>query len=163
VDDGRSRDRTPQWPAAELRVTAVDVTNGTFRVLDASSGVPLAVALSASCAVPGVSPTITVDGRPHMDGGMRSGTNADLAQDCDRLLAVACLPEAPENPLGPTLQQMVAGLRHASAAVLVVESDAGSRTAFGANPLLMSTRGASAEACFRQSADVVEEVRAFWG
>ena len=153
---------SPDWPAGELRVTAVDATDGSFRVLDARSGVPLPVALSASCAVPGTGPTITVDGRPCMDGGMRSGTNADLAQDCDRVLVVACLPEAPQSRLGPTLAQTVAALREAGTAVLVVESDPASRAALGTNPLLMSTRGASAEAGSRQSGEVAAAVRAFW-
>ena len=134
---------SPEWPPGDLRVTAVDATDGSFTVYESSSGVPLAVALTASCAVPGVGPTMTINGRPFMDGGMRSGTNADVAQDCDRVLVVACLPEAAESRLGPSLTEAVAQLRE-SAEVLVVEADLDSRTAFGANPLLMSVRWALA-------------------
>src|SRR3712207_8169057 len=75
---------TTEWPRGELRVTAVDALNGTFRVLDAGSGVPLARAIAASCAVPGVYPATRVDGRLLMDGGMRSSTKADVAAEIGR-------------------------------------------------------------------------------
>ena len=153
---------SPDWPPGDLRVTGVDAEDGTFLVHDASSGVPLPVALAASCAVPGVGPTITVAGRPVMDGGMRSGTNADVAQGCGRVLVVACNPEPPQSPLGPSLPRAVAALS-AEAEVLVVEADAASRAAAGTNPLLMSTRGASAAAGFAQAATVADRVRHFWG
>jgi len=99
-----------------------------------------------------------------MDGGMRSGTNADVAQGCAGVLVVACNPEPPQSPLGPSLPQAVAALRaEAGVEVLVVEADAASRAAAGTNPLLMSTRGASAAAGFAQAATVADQVRAFWG
>ena len=153
---------SPEWPPGDLRVTAVDAMDGRFAVYDSSSGIPLAVALTASCAVPGVGPTMTINGRPYMDGGMRSATNADVAQDCDRVLVVACLPEAAEGGLGPSLTQAVTQLRR-HAQVLVVEADPESRTAFGTNPLLMSTRGAAAAAGYGQAAVVADAVQAFWG
>lgn len=149
------------WPPGELRVTTVDALDGSFAVHDATSGVPLPVAVTASCAVPGTGPTITVAGRPAMDGGMRSASNADVAADCDRVLVVVCLPEAPSSPLGPSLPQAVAALRK-TAGVLVVEADEASRTAFGANVLLASARAASAAAGHAQAAVVADAVRNFW-
>lgn len=151
-----------EWPTADLRITVVDAEDGTFRAIDAASGVPLVQAVAASCAVPGVYPTIGIKGRQYMDGGMRSDTNADVAADCDRILVVSCGPEAPTSTLGPTLPQVVEELR-TTREVLVVEADAGSLKAFGANSLLLSTGPGSAAAGRRQAASVLDEVRRFWG
>ena len=51
------------WPEGELAVCTIDATDGEFRVLTAASGVPLHVAVAASCSVPLVWPTVEVDGR----------------------------------------------------------------------------------------------------
>jgi NTE family protein len=64
---------------ARLRVTAVDAQSGAFRVFDAASGVPLERAVAASCCVPGIFAPVSIEGRRYVDGGLRSGTNADLA------------------------------------------------------------------------------------
>ncbi len=149
------------WPAAELRVTAVDAADGSFSLFDSTSGVPLVQAIAASCAVPGVYPVVTIDGRPYMDGGARSATNADVAADCQRILVISCGPEPAESPLGPTLSPSIEALR-ASADVLLIEADAESLTAFGGNSLLLSTREPATVAGRRQGALVTQQVRAFW-
>lgn len=159
--DIRSLLATPDWPDAELRVTAVDALHGTFRVLDRSSGLELGLAVAASCAVPGYFATVEIDGVPYMDGGMRSATNADVAGDCDRVLVIACGPEAPVSPLGPSLPAVVDELS-TRADVMVIEADAESISAFGANTLLMSTVPASVAAAKRQAASVVDRLREFW-
>ena len=74
------------WPARALLVTAVDVATGELAVFDRDAGVPLTLAVAASCAVPMVWQPVTIDGRRYMDGGTRSPTNADLA--ADRVLAL---------------------------------------------------------------------------
>jgi len=147
------------WPP-RLKVTAVDAEDGSFVVFDAGSGVELARAVTASCAVPGVFPTITVAGRPMMDGGVRSTTNADVAAGHDRVLVVACSVEPATSPTGPTLRQTAAdlGTEH----VLVVQADAVSIRAFGTNTLSVASRVASAEAGRRQAGLVAGAVRAFW-
>ncbi|HEY8153146.1 MAG TPA: patatin-like phospholipase family protein [Myxococcota bacterium] len=66
------------WPE-RLRVTAVDAESGERVVFDASSGVPLERAVAASCCVPGIFAPVSIDGRRYVDGGVRSGTSADLA------------------------------------------------------------------------------------
>ena len=48
--------------------------------------------MAASCAVPGVYPPVTIDGRRYVDGGMRSAANADLAQGYDRVVVLAPIP-----------------------------------------------------------------------
>jgi NTE family protein len=73
------------WPDRALLITAVDEPRpASFRVFDRAAGVPLVRAVAASCAVPGVWPPVTIDGRRNMDGGIRSAANADLAAGCER-------------------------------------------------------------------------------
>ena len=78
-----------EWPSAPLVMTAVAIDDGSRAVIQHSDGVPLAQALAASTAVPGLMPPITVNGRRHVDGGTRSQTNADLAAGCKRVLVLA--------------------------------------------------------------------------
>ena len=66
------------WPE-RLRVTAVDAVSGAFRVFDAASGVALERGVAASCCVPGIFAPVSIGDRRYVDGGLRSGTNADLA------------------------------------------------------------------------------------
>src|SRR4029079_16972563 len=68
------------WPEAALLMTAVDCASGELRAFDAGSGVPIERAIAASCAVPGMFPPVTIEKRRYTDGGVRSGTSADLAQ-----------------------------------------------------------------------------------
>jgi NTE family protein len=151
----------PAWPAARLVVTAVDTADGAFRAFDAASGVPLLDAVAASCAVPGVWPPVTIDGRRYMDGGMRSVTNADLATGCERVLVVAPMKGFPESPLGPDLDTEVATLRR-DAEVHVVLADEAALRAFGTNPLSPASRRPSALAGRAQADAVAEEIAAFW-
>lgn len=57
------------WPTKPLAVVAVDVLTGETRVFDRHSGVALADAVAASCAVPGIWPPVNIGGRQYMDGG----------------------------------------------------------------------------------------------
>lgn len=150
-----------QWPPGRLVVTAVDTADGAFLALDASSGTPLLDAVAASCAVPGVWPPLTTGGRRWMDGGMRSVTNADVAAGSARVLVVAPSAGAPQNPLGPTLQEELALLRRDGRALAVV-ADAASAAAWGGNPLDPATQPAAARAGHRQAADVADAVRRLW-
>ena len=150
------------WPEGELAVCTIDATDGEFRVLTRASGVPLHVAVAASCSVPLVWPTVEVDGRPTMDGGLRSGTNADVADAADRVLVLSCGPELAQSPLGPTLPGVVATRQDAGRPAFVVEADAESLAAFGPNSLSGATRQAAAEAGRRQAEGLVDAVRAFW-
>src|SRR5690606_37544885 len=56
------------WPAKPLALVAVDVLTGETRMFDRRSGVGLADAVAASCAVPGIWPPVNIDGRQYMDG-----------------------------------------------------------------------------------------------
>ncbi len=75
------------WPAGrELLVTVVDAESGELHAWTSESGVPLALAVTASCAVPCAFPLVHVNGRSYMDGGVGSSTNTALARGCDRVL-----------------------------------------------------------------------------
>lgn len=85
----RSRIGDPPWPDRDLRVTAVDTDLGEFVVFDATSGVSLLDAVSASCAVPLVWPPVPINGTTYVDGGIRSPANADLAEGADVVVVLA--------------------------------------------------------------------------
>ena len=120
------------WPATEYVAVSVDVETGRHRGVDRDSGVPLATAIAASCAIPGLFPPIPFDGAAWMDGGVRSGTSADLAaaRGADRVLVVAPMCER-MGVIGPlserTLAVEIAGLEAGgvwSHAVLPGEAEA---------------------------------------
>ena len=146
-----------EWPDRDLRITAVDARTGEFRVLDRTSGVPLLLAVAASCAVPGVYPPVTIDGRRYVDGGMRSAANADLAEGCDRVVVLAPIPRG----VGP-LASVDAQVTGMVARVAVVSPDEASRRAIGRNVLDPAARAGSARAGRAQAADVAAQVSEAW-
>jgi NTE family protein len=146
-----------EWPDRDLRITAVDAQSGEFRVLDRTSGVPLLQAVAASCAVPGVYPPVTIDGRRYVDGGMRSAANADLAEGHDRVVVLAPIPRG----MGP-LASVDAQVTGMVARVAVVSPDDASRRAIGRNVLDPAARAGSARAGLAQAADVAAEVTEVW-
>jgi NTE family protein len=145
------------WPDRPLTVTAVDAETGEFRPFDRDSGVPLVHAVAASCAVPGVYPPVTIDGRRYVDGGMRSAANADLADGYDRVVVLAPIPRG----VGPmaSVDAQVTGM---VARVAVVSPDTGSRTAIGRNVLDPAARAGSARAGRAQAARVAAQVAEAW-
>jgi len=147
-----------EWPAADLRIVAVDTATGEERVFTAGSGAGLVDAVAASCAVPGTWPPVTIGDRRYMDGGVRSMENADLAGGCDRVLVL----QAMELPDDPRLAHEVARLRAAGSRVLVVRPDEATVAAIGPNPLDPSVRGAAAKAGFEQAESVSAAVAEVW-
>jgi NTE family protein len=81
------------WPEGFV-CTAIDTATGAFTVWDQAAGVPLALAVASSCAVPGVYPPVTIDGSRYADGGARSPLNTDLAKGHDAVLVVSVMPLA---------------------------------------------------------------------
>src|SRR5262249_31189699 len=77
-----------EWPRG-FACTAVDAESGALVVWDGGNRAPLERAVASSCAIPGLVPPITIDGRRYIDGGMRSPTNADLAEGNDRVLLLS--------------------------------------------------------------------------
>jgi NTE family protein len=157
IDVIGSRLVSSEWPQRALVVTAVDAETGEFRTFDRDSGVPLVSAVAASCAVPGVYPPVTIDGRRYVDGGMRSAANADLAQGYDRLVVLAPIPRG----FGPmaSVDAQVTGM---VSRVAVISPDQHSRTAIGRNVLDPAARAPSAKAGRAQAASVAERIAEVW-
>lgn len=89
------------WPAA-FQCTAIDIDAGRRRVWDAAAGTELAPALAASCALPGLFPPVAIAGHRHIDGGVFSPLNADLAAGHQNIIIVSCFALAPPGtPPGP--------------------------------------------------------------
>jgi NTE family protein len=147
------------WPERPLQLTAVDAHTGALTVFTKDSGVELTDAVTASCAVPGVWPPVTINGRGYIDGGVRSGSNADLAQGCDRVLVITpSLPGGPE--LFGSLTEDVEALKPTR--VEVIYADDASVAAFGTNPLSPATRGPAARAGRRVGTAEAGRVDALW-
>jgi NTE family protein len=79
------------WPAG-FRCTAVNTDTGELVVWGQESGVPLLNAVAASCVVPMLFPTVTINGARYMDGGILNHLNAAVAAPTDLLVAISCLP-----------------------------------------------------------------------
>ncbi|RBY87000.1 patatin-like phospholipase family protein [Blastococcus sp. TF02A-26] len=152
-----SRLVSSSWPDRRFVVTAVDAESGEFRALDRDSGVPLVHAVAASCAVPGVYPPVTIEGRRYIDGGMRSAANADLAEGHERVVVLAPIARG----VGP-LASVDAQVTGMVARVSVVSPDQASRRAIGRNVLDPAARRPSAEAGRAQAAAVAQQVRDTW-
>ncbi|GAA3670436.1 patatin-like phospholipase family protein [Nonomuraea antimicrobica] len=140
-----------EWPERDLVIVTVDAVTGEPRLFGPGSGVEMVDAVAASCAVPGVWPCVTIDGARYMDGGVRTGANADYAAGFDRVLVLAPMAE-PEEPSWARL----------AGPVEVIEPDAASLAAFGVNPLSPAVRTPSAEAGYAQGRALVSSVAAMW-
>nr|WSW47002.1 patatin-like phospholipase family protein [Streptomyces sp. NBC_01001] len=149
-----------EWPERRLVVTAVDALTGELAAFDRESGAGLVDAVSASCAVPGVWPPVTVGGRRFIDGGIRSATNADLASGCARVVILA--PLALGSGLVPSPAAQAARLRAAGAQVLLITPSAQARKAFGRNVLDPARRDPAARAGLAQAAEHAAEATAVW-
>jgi NTE family protein len=154
-----SRVGRDDWPAARLRVTAVEAQTGEFKVFDNDSGVSLVDAVAASCAVPLVWPPMTVGGRRYVDGGVRSVANVDLAGGYERVVVIAPLTASARRADRPVVQ--AAALGPGVRTVVVSPTDA-ALTAIGRNPLDPSRRAPAARAGRDQAAEVSERVRKVW-
>ncbi|MBB5872942.1 NTE family protein [Allocatelliglobosispora scoriae] len=150
-----------EWPEAELLITTVRTDTGEFVVWDRESGVGLIDAVGASCAVPGVWAPVTVAGVRYMDGGMRSTTNADLAEGCERIVVIAPTVVGGGGAM-PKLSDHVAALRERAEVVVVVSPDAAAKAAIGRNVLDPAHRAPAARAGHAQAASVLAEIRAVW-
>lgn len=159
MSDGERRKLTAarlprqEWPTQDLRITAIDANSGELTVFTRDSGVTLVDAVSASCAVPGVWPTTPILGTRYMDGGMRSGTNIDVADGYNRILVFKAtdIPEAADvRSLNPR------------SSVRIVELDEASQIARGDNPLDPAVRSQCAKAGYEQGGRLAAEIKPFW-
>jgi NTE family protein len=158
IDVIRSRIEVEQWPARELKVTAVEAEGGEFVTFDKSSGVDLVHAVAASCAVPLVWPAVTIDGKHYVDGGMRSTANVDLAKGADAVVVIAPLPQSFSKANSIRAQLEATGASRTA----VVTPDEKALVDIGKNVLDPAKRADAARTGLRQAADVVDKVRKAW-
>ena len=157
----------PGWPDKPLLTTAVDCDSGEFRAFDRHSGVAIERAVAASCAVPGLFPPVTIDGRRYTDGGVRSGTSADLGQriEPDIVLIIAPMGARPGG-IGALVARQLARekgeLEAAGAQVRLVQLDGAALEAAGPNFLDPARAPASADAGRAQAKRISAELRDFW-
>ncbi|MDP1632440.1 MAG: patatin-like phospholipase family protein [Caulobacter sp.] len=150
------------WPE-RYACTAVDTASGEFQVWSSQTAAPLGRGVASSCSVPAIFPAITIDGRRYMDGGMRSGTNADLARDHGKVVIVAVMPPAFAPMMMPRLEAEMTTIRDQGGDPLLLVPDAGSGEAFGMNLMDSSNREAVARAGFAQGQAEAARLGAFWG
>ena len=148
-----------EWPAEDIRIVAVDAATGEERVFTAADGVSIVDVVAASCAVPGVWPPVTIEGRRYIDGGVRSVTNVDLAAGHDVVVVLA--PIADFGSVEPDIAKAAEKVQR-KAKFLEVRPDAASLEAIGLNPLDPAAAKPAAMAGRAQGAAVADEVREIW-
>ena len=156
-----------EWPDRSMIVVAVEAYTGELAAFDRDSGVDLVDAVTASCALPGLVPTHSINGTRYIDGGVRSNENADLASGYANVVVVSPLggrsrtpPERGADPAGQfeglrrppgaDLASQVEALRKQGSRVEVITPDADSRAAMGTNQMDPATRIPAARAGFAQ-------------
>ena len=145
-------------------VTAIDAHTGELAAFDRDSGVDLVDAVTASTALPGLVPTVTINGTRYIDGGVRSPDNADLASGYANVVVASPLGGPSQTPpeagqfeglrrppeWGTNLASQVEALRKQGSHVEVITPDADSRAAMGTNQMDPATRIPAARAGFAQ-------------
>ncbi|BBH69816.1 patatin [Actinoplanes sp. OR16] len=145
------------WPAdRDLRLVVVDAVDGRDVVLDRASGASLLQAVSASCAVPGLMPPVTIGDRRYIDGGVRVGAGADLAAGADHLVVMAPMAALSRDRILVEMAATGAGKQ------LLIEPDEAALEEFGPNFMDPSRRSAAVRAGLRQGAALAGEARAVW-
>jgi NTE family protein len=150
------------WPHRDLRICTVDVASGRRRVLDRDSGVGLAIAVAASCAVPGVFASQLVGARHLVDGGLHSVTNVDALPfgELDEVWVVAPMAGAMFQHLDTrrVRNRIRAALRHELRSVpdgmpvRVFQPQAATASAMGVNLMARDRSLRTARAAFAETA-----------
>lgn len=168
LEQTASRLPNHEWdPERKLIINTVNALTGEWVTFNQDSNVPLLLAVTASSAVPGIYPPTTINNQRYIDGGMSSGTNADLAKGYDLVLILVAEPSMIQGVMGPTMHRItfdkeLAELKESGSRVMVITPDKNSLKAKGPNPLDASFRAASAKAGHNQGRNLAVEVKKFW-
>jgi NTE family protein len=153
------------WPERPLLLTAVDCESGAFQTWDRDSGVSLGRAAASSCAVPGLFPPVTINGRRYTDGGVRSGTSADLARGYDSVLIVAPIgarSDGIDPLLGRQARAEAEALRASGSNVELVFTDAATLETMGINRMDVARRGVTTHAGIAQGRALASRLAGSW-
>jgi NTE family protein len=159
-----SRLPRPEWPDRPMIVTVIDAHTGELVGLTRESGAELVDAVTASTAMPGLVPTVEINGVRYIDGGVRSAENADLAAGYANVLVLSPLDGRRRRPTPPgqfeglrrdpawrtDLTSEVEDLRNQGSHVEVIMPDSDAEAAMGANLMDPSSRVPTARAGFVQ-------------
>ena len=154
----------PEWPDKPMIIVAIDAHTGELAAFDRDSGVDLVDAVAASTALPGLVPTVSINGARYIDGGVRSPDNADLASGYANVVVLSPSGGRSQTPpeagqfeglrrppeWGTDLASQVEALRKQGSHVEVITPDADSRAAMGTNQMDPATRPPAARAGFAQ-------------
>ena len=153
------------WPERPLLLTAVDCETGAFQTWDRASRVSLGRAVASSCAVPGLFPPVSINGRRYTDGGVRSGTSADLARGYDSVLIVAPIgarSDGIDPLLGRQARAEAEALRSAGSSPELVFPDAATLEAMGINRMDVARRGVTTHAGIAQGRALASRLAGSW-
>ncbi|MHB1518384.1 MAG: patatin-like phospholipase family protein [Acidimicrobiales bacterium] len=153
-----------EWPEGPMIIVAVNAHTGELAAFDRYSDVDLVDAVTASTALPGLVPTVSINGTHYIDGGVRSPDNADLASGFSNVVVLSPLGGRSQTPpeagqfeglrrppgWGTDLASQVETQRKQGSHVEVITPDAGSRAAMGTNQVDPATRDPAARAGFAQ-------------
>lgn len=160
------RDR---WPDRQLWVCAVRLSDGRRVVFGRDRNAPVVTAVAASCAIPGFFEPVDIDGVEHVDGGVQSPTNLDLAGkgDVDGRrydLAIVSSPMsmagrrvrvAPDAPLRRAtrllLDREAIGVRRRGTSVIAFQPTAADADVMGTNAMDPSRRSVVAKAIYEST------------
>lgn len=169
-----TEDLPAEWPAEPLYICAVDITSGRRVVLGRprSPKVPLATAVMASCAIPGIYQPVKVGRYTLVDGGVRSSTNLDLAATfgCDVIIGVAPMaydtsapPEAVNRLVrripSRSLSSEMSAAKAKGAEVLLVRPTASELRVHGLNSMRPDASEKIAAAAYESTARLLETDR----
>jgi NTE family protein len=135
------------WPQQPTWICAVRLDDGQRVVFGRDASATMAQAVNASCAVPGFYAPALIDGTRHVDGGIWSVHNLDLAAGQGLDLVVVSAPmstdtwhamettQVTRTPIRAQLRREVAAVRRSGPSVLVIEPDVRLRAAMGAKTM----------------------------
>lgn len=150
------------WPERPMIVVAVDAHTGEVAAFDRDCGVELVDAVTASTALPGLVPTVSINGTHYINGGVRSAENADLASGYANVVVLSPFGGRDRTPPeagqfeglrrfpGTDLASQVEALREQGSRVEVITPDADSQAAMGTNQMDPATRIPAARAGYAQ-------------
>lgn len=161
------------WLDDRFRCTSVNAHDGSFAVWGAASGVSLARAVAASCAVPTIFPAVAIEtergSARHVDGGVRSGTSIDLVAGARRILVLAPIGSWDGDALDPAAAAAVvretALAEAAGSAVVTVFPDEATNAATMYSPLTRMDPGARLPALqhgIRQGVALANRLHGWW-
>jgi NTE family protein len=154
------------WPQTPFECVAVNAEDGSIKIFSKDSGVDLAHAVAASCAVPGIFPPITIDGHRYIDGGMRSLTNADLARGYKSVIVFNFIASPRTTVIaksfGALSDRELKVLRDSGSTVESITPDAPSLAAFGPNLQDPNRRPAAYAAGIGQGRREAAKLNSIW-